>query len=65
MDKTMMIEFEEYTRTLVDAYDPDEVVGVLNLTTEEIVEAFRDRVFDVYKDTMEDISDGESEDGEA
>ena len=56
----MVYTLEELKERLVDQYDPDEIVELLDLSTEQIVEAFEDLVikyrykFDETGDDSED-----------
>ncbi len=40
-----MMTKDELLDAVVDVYDPDEVVEVLDLSTEDIVESFKDEVW--------------------
>lgn len=39
-----MVSLEDVRQQLLDAYDPDEIVDVLNISTEEILDRFEDKV---------------------
>lgn len=56
----MIITIEQYKEQLSESLDPDEAVDVLNISTDELLEAFPDKVlknFEKEFDTMEPTSE--------
>ena len=39
-----MVTFEEYKEQLIELYDPDELVDILNISIEELVDRFEDKI---------------------
>ena len=58
-----MVELQELKQRLADAYDPDELVDLLDLSSEDIIEKFEDRVADMHDYLVEDAAVGDPEDG--
>lgn len=58
-----MLTLSELKEQLLKYYDPDDLVDVLNLTSEEILDAFEEKVYNIYKDgLLEETFDGEPQD---
>ena len=49
---------EQYVQELLDKYDPDELVSVLNISAEDIIDRFDDRVEATFEEEIDD-EDGE------
>lgn len=57
-----MFELKEIKRRIVDAYDPDALVDILGISTEELVERFEDKVVANITHFVEETYDEEAED---
>ncbi len=55
------IELELLKRRIIDRYDPDYLVDVLGLTTEQLVTVFEDRLSVEQFPELDDDEEGEDE----
>lgn len=56
----MIPTLAEYKEHLLELYDPDEIVDVLSISTEEILDAFPDKITEKFEkefDTMEPMEE--------
>ncbi len=51
----MNLTLEELKEKLAEQHDPDTLIELLNLTSEEIVEAFTDKISDNYDKLIEEV----------
>lgn len=60
-----MLSISELKEQLLKYYDPDELVDVLGITSEELLDAFEDKVYTIYKDgILQETFDGTVQDNE-
>lgn len=52
-----MITLQELKEILLERYDPLDVLEMLELTTEDLVNAFTDRIEDLFPKLQEDIGE--------
>lgn len=58
------VTIRELQERLAERYDPDEIVEVLDITSDELVEAFPDKVEEHYDELVQELFDfGTNEDG--
>lgn len=56
----MIPTLAEYKEHLLELYDPDEIVDVLSISTEEILDAFPEKIVEKFEkefDTMEPVEE--------
>lgn len=56
----MIPTLAEYKEHLLELYDPDEIVDVLNISTLEVLDAFPEKIVEKYEkefDTLEPCED--------
>ena len=52
-----MLTIDEICDKILSRYDPDEVVELLNITTEDLLDAFEFRVVEMYDELNEEFED--------
>lgn len=59
----MIPTLAEYKEHLLELYDPDEIVDVLSISTQEILDAFYDKVQEKYEKEFDTLEPTTEEDG--
>lgn len=59
------ITVRELQERLAERYDPDEIVEVLDISSDELVEAFPDKVEEHYDELVQELFDEFGEDGDS
>lgn len=59
------VTIRELQERLAERYDPDEIVEVLDIASDELVEAFPDKVEEHYDELVQELFDEFAEDGDS
>lgn len=57
-----MVTLEQYKEQLSEIYNPDELVDVLNISTDELLERFHDKVVDKFDREINTLEPSSEED---